>query len=304
MNLCSGANLEILIIDDDPFVRESIQLFLESEEFRVRAASGGEQGLELLNQQEPDVALVDLRMPRMNGLEVLREIKKIAPEVEVVMATGEATLESALSAMKLGAYSYIEKPIVDLQTDLLEVLLRAAERRKLRQTNRDLQGELQLTLHRLEAERREHRATEVGFPLEQMLRKMASATGDQLQDLLFSTIPAGCPALLFVRKDQQLIPFSAKSTQLPSEQLSLPVGRFTDPAERWREADCPDLFPDQQAALVLPLFWLGQLEGLFVIEADQSRVAGMPPLAYLRCIADAAAALLGSIGTRSSFATG
>ena len=304
MNPCSATELEILIIDDDPFVRESLQLFLESEGIQVRSASGGEEGLAKLHQREPDVALVDLRMPRIDGLDVLREFKKIAPEVEGVMATGAATLESALAAMRLGAYSYIEKPIVDLQKDLLEVLLRAAERRKLRQTNRDLQRELQLTLHRLEAQQRERRATEAGFPVDQLLRKIASATEDQLQDLIFSTIPDGCRALLFVRKDQLLIPCSSRSTQLPAEQFSLPVGRFTDPGERWREADFPDLFPEKQAAVVLPLFWLGRLEGLFVIDADHALVPGMPPLASLRCVADLAAALLGSIGARSSATTG
>ena len=86
MNPGSATELEILIIDDDPFVRESLQLFLESEGIQVRSASGGEEGLAKLHQREPDVALVDLRMPRIDGLDVLREFKKIAPEVEVVMA--------------------------------------------------------------------------------------------------------------------------------------------------------------------------------------------------------------------------
>ena len=301
MNPSSSTELEVLVIDDDPFLREAVQLFLESEGFRVRSASDGEKGIELLNQQEPDVALIDLRMPRLNGIDVLREFKKIAPEVEVVMATGAATLESALSAMKLGAYSYIEKPIVDLQKDLRDVLLRAAERRKLRQTNRDLQGQLQLTRHQLEAEQRKRRTEGVGFVVDQMLRKIAAATEDQLENLILSTIPGDCPAILYIRRDRLLIPCSAKSAQLPAEHCVLPVDRFTDPGERWREGDFPGLFQHRAGALMLPLFWLGHLEGLLAIDASSSQ---KPSHSLLRAAADASAALLGSLATRSSAATG
>jgi CheY-like chemotaxis protein len=69
----SSPRLDVLVVDDDPFIRESIQLFLESEGLSVRVASGGKEGIELLHEAEPDVALVDLRMPRINGLDVLRE---------------------------------------------------------------------------------------------------------------------------------------------------------------------------------------------------------------------------------------
>jgi FixJ family two-component response regulator len=299
-----GKDLEILIVDDDSFIRESIELFLESEGFQVRTASGGEKGLELFRQQEPDVALVDLRMPRMNGIDVLREFKKQAPEVEVVMATGAATLESALTAMKLGAYSYIEKPIVDLQKDLLEVLLRAAERRKLRQTNRDLQGQLQLIQHQLEKKNREQRSTTCQFPIEQLMRSCAAAPESQLQDLILSTMPSDGPAILYIRKSQHLIPCSARHADLPAEQFSMPIRQFTDAGERWREGDFSGIFADQGGALVLPLFWIGRLEGLIAIPADHSRFSKKTSLSDLRCAADASAAILGALQRQSSTATG
>ena len=304
MNPSSGPELEVLIIDDDPFIRETIQLFLESEGLQVRCASNGEDGINLLQHREPDVALVDLRMPRLNGIDVLREFKKISPEVEVVMATGAATLESALAAMKLGAYSYIEKPIVDLQKDLLEVLLRAAERRKLRQTNRDLQKQLQQTQHRLEAEQRKNRICLNDSSIDATLRKMAAADDKQIEDLVLSIFPSQCSPILYIRKDQLLIPCQAQSRQFSTDLCNWPIDRFTDPGERWREGDFPGLVAHKNGAVALPLFWLGQLEGLVVVEANFVQTTTSPSLPALRCTADALAALLGSITTRSSSTTG
>ena len=103
-----------------------------------------------MKNHEPDVIIADLRMPRMDGIELLRAVKTCAPEVEVILASGSATLESALDAMRLGAYSYIEKPVVDLDRDLKMIVSQAAERRRLRSTNLKLQGELQKAHHQLE----------------------------------------------------------------------------------------------------------------------------------------------------------
>ena len=150
MNLSTPQVIEVLVVEDDPFVRESIQIYLETEGFQVRTAKDGLVGLERIREQEPDVALIDLRMPRMDGIELLRHIKESYSEIEVLMASGAATLESALDAMKLGAYSYIEKPIVDLENDLKNVILKAAERRRLRSTNLQLQGDLQRARYQVE----------------------------------------------------------------------------------------------------------------------------------------------------------
>lgn len=299
-----GSRLEVLIIDDDPFIRETIQLFLESEGLQVRCACDGEEGIEFLHQHEPDVALIDLRMPRLGGIEVLRKFKKYAPEVEVVMATGAATLESALSAMKLGAYSYIEKPIVDLQTDLLEVLLRAAERRKLRQTNRELQAQLQMTQHQLEAEQRKTRTAGDGDSIESTLRKLSMSDQKQIEDLVLSYFPENCSHILYIRKDQWLTPLPARAQNATEEPCDLPIDRFTDPGERWRAGDFSGLFVNTEEALAFPLFWRGRLEGLIVIAAEDGEIPTRDSLSTLRSSADAIAALLASLGTRSSATTG
>jgi CheY-like chemotaxis protein len=296
--------LDILVVDDDPFVRETIQIFLESEGLKVRTASCGEDGIAQLLEQEPDVALVDLRMPRMDGLAVLRSFKQHAPEVEVVMATGDATLESALSAMKLGAYSYIEKPIVDLEKDLLSVVRHAAERRHLRRTNRRLQGDLQLALHQLDAQRREQRIGHEGFPIEQLLRRCSTASPTELKAMILSYIPAPVPALLYLRNDQLLIPCAARDIDLPPIDAVLPTHRFSDPGERWREGNFPDVFTDQDEALMLPLFWIGELVGLIVLPVTDEGTFSDPGHRLLRRIADTAAVILGSSGIRTSTHTG
>ena len=123
--------IEVLVVEDDPFVRESFQIYLQTEGFHVSTARDGVEGLEKVRVKEPDVVIADFRMPRMDGIGLLRAIKEHAPEVEVIIASGSATLESALDAMRLGAYSYIEKPVIDLDRDLKLVVTQAAERRQL-----------------------------------------------------------------------------------------------------------------------------------------------------------------------------
>ncbi|MDE0959452.1 MAG: response regulator [Planctomycetota bacterium] len=300
----SHSKLDILVVDDDPFVRETIQIFLESEGMKVRTADCGEDGIAQLHQAEPDVALVDLRMPRMNGLEVLRAFKDYAPEVEVVMATGDATLESALSAMRSGAYTYIEKPIVDLEKDLLGVLLRAAERRQLRRTNRRLQGDLQLALHQLDAERRERRIGSEGFPIGRLLRRCASASPAELKAMILSSIPDRDPAVLYLRSELLLVPCAAKGIDLPPVDAVLPTHRFSDPGELWREGQFPGVFQDQDEALILPLFWTGELVGLLVLPVSDQTSSIDPGHRLIRRIADTAAAILGPIGIRTSTPTG
>ena len=304
MNPLGERKLDVLIVDDDPFVRDSLQLFLESEGIDVRVAACGEDAISILHDSEPDVALVDLRMPRMNGLEVLREFKRISPEIEVVMATGDATLESALSAMKLGAYTYIEKPIVDLERDLLGVLIRAAERRSLRRTNRQLQGELQLTLHHLEAERREKRFSRDSFPIARFLRKCASASCDDLKSLILNKLPGDTPALLYLRQDRLLVPGATRSLDLPPVEAGLPAQFFTDPGEKWRVGELPEVFGSDQETLMLPLFWLGHLVGMIALPRSKQLEQVDPGHQLLRRIADTASALLGSLISHSSTPTG
>ena len=101
--------LKILIVDDDADLRQSIRCALESV-CEVLEASNGADGLELIRSQKPRALLLDISMPEMSGLAVLRAARKIHPSLAVIMLTGELDLEIAREALELGARSYVTKP--------------------------------------------------------------------------------------------------------------------------------------------------------------------------------------------------
>ena len=102
---------KILIVDDDEVVRRSYLRSLESSSCNVEAASSGEEALQAMEQSPVDVVLLDMRMPGVDGLTVLRTIKQKWPESEVVIITGYPTVDSAKEAVRLGAYDYLAKPV-------------------------------------------------------------------------------------------------------------------------------------------------------------------------------------------------
>jgi DNA-binding NtrC family response regulator len=106
-----GEKAKILVVDDEAVVRESYLRSLAGVSYRVRAALDAEEAIRLMETEPFDVVLVDIRMPGMDGISLLREIKTRWPESEVVVVTGYPTLESAKEAVRLGAHNYLTKPI-------------------------------------------------------------------------------------------------------------------------------------------------------------------------------------------------
>src|SRR5512139_3951109 len=100
----------ILVIDDDETVRDVLRSFLTGEGFHVVLAEDGEAGIALIREEKFDVVLTDLVMPQVSGMEVLKEAATICPDTPVIMMTAFAAVETAVEAMKLGAYDYIGKP--------------------------------------------------------------------------------------------------------------------------------------------------------------------------------------------------
>ena len=103
-------NKTILIVDDE---ENLCALFSDSltQGYRVITASNGQKALQLAREENPDLILLDIKMPGMDGIEVLKKIKKLREEIVVIMLTGYGTLETAREAMKLGAYDYVTKPV-------------------------------------------------------------------------------------------------------------------------------------------------------------------------------------------------
>ncbi|MGO8866022.1 MAG: sigma-54-dependent transcriptional regulator [Alphaproteobacteria bacterium] len=102
---------KILVVDDDEVVRLSYQRSLQAARYNVEGALSGEDALQALEHKPFDVVLLDLRMPGMDGISVLKAIKRSWPKSEVVVITGYPTVESAKEAVKLGAYDYLAKPV-------------------------------------------------------------------------------------------------------------------------------------------------------------------------------------------------
>ena len=103
---------KILVIDDEPIVRTSCIRSLSPEGYEVKSASSGKEALELLENEPFNLVLLDLKMPDMDGIEVLKKIKNTWPDTKVVMITGYSTVETAVKTLKLGAFSYLEKPFM------------------------------------------------------------------------------------------------------------------------------------------------------------------------------------------------
>jgi len=100
----------ILVVDDEDIVRTSCSRTLSPEGYEVKLAKNGSEGLKMAREDKFDLVLTDLKMPDMDGIEVLRIIKEQWPETEVIIVTGYQTVDTAVKAIKLGAYDYIEKP--------------------------------------------------------------------------------------------------------------------------------------------------------------------------------------------------
>ena len=120
----------ILLIDDEPGIRKMMSLDLRTDGYEVFTAADGESGLVVFDRELPQIVLTDLKMPGMDGLEVLRRVKQRSPEAEVIVITGHGDLESAIQSLQLRASDFITKPV---NSRALEVALdRATERLALR----------------------------------------------------------------------------------------------------------------------------------------------------------------------------
>jgi two-component system nitrogen regulation response regulator NtrX len=131
----------ILIVDDEPGIRQSLKGVLEDEGFTTEAVSSGEECLKKVDQNSYDLVLLDIWLPGIDGLETLRRLKERASQTHVIMISGHATIATAVSATKLGAYDFIEKPL-SLEHTLL-IVRNALSLRRLEQANEVLRNQLE-----------------------------------------------------------------------------------------------------------------------------------------------------------------
>src|SRR6476469_4879564 len=130
--------IDLLIVDDDVELRETLVTRFARQNFAVQSAGNGEEALGLAERRNFDVAVFDMMMPGMTGLELLEKFKGSHPECEIILLTGQGSIESAVEAMKLGAFDYLQKPFA--LKDLEAVAAKAYERRQLRKENTQLKA--------------------------------------------------------------------------------------------------------------------------------------------------------------------
>ena len=136
---------QLMIVDDDPLVADSLAVFLKSRDYDVKVETDAHRALRRLRDGDgADLILTDVNMPGLDGFGLLREARKIDPNIVVVMLTGYGTIESAVKAMREGAEDYVTKPVID--EEMLLTVERALKRRKLTQENEQLKRQLRSSL--------------------------------------------------------------------------------------------------------------------------------------------------------------
>ena len=136
----------ILVVDDEDIMREILETLLTREGYDVRLAASAEEGLDLAREMPFDAAIVDIMMPGMNGIAMLEELRRLDEDLAVIIITAYASVESAIAAMKTGAFDYVTKPFKN--DEVLVVVRNALERRRLVHENRNLRQNIQERYHK------------------------------------------------------------------------------------------------------------------------------------------------------------
>jgi len=222
----------ILVVDDEENTRQGLKQLLELHEYEVDTACDGYRALEIVKMDSPDIVLTDVRMPELDGLELLKQIKIINPETIVIMLTAYGSVEDAVKAIQSGAYHYVSKPI---NTDeLLEIVKKAISHSRLKQENKELKSQLKERYEFGEIIYRSEKMKAIIEMVEQVgptnasvLIEGESGTGKELIARLIHS--------LSVRKDEAIVPIHCASltdTLLASELFGHEKGSFTGAIER------------------------------------------------------------------------
>lgn len=141
----------ILTIDDEEIIRLSIEAYLEDSGYSVIQAENGRVGLEVFDREKPDLVLVDLRMPEVDGLDVLAQVTKKSPHTPIIVVSGTGVLNDAIEALRLGAWDYVTKPIQDMAV-LEHSVNKALERAELLKQQQSHKEELEKEVARRTSE--------------------------------------------------------------------------------------------------------------------------------------------------------
>src|SRR5687768_17748845 len=126
----------ILVIDDEAAIRDSLRMILEYEDYLFSGAASGQEGIAAVQRERPDLVLLDIKMPGMDGMEVLRKLHALDETLPVVMISGHGTTSTAVDAIKSGAIDFLDKPLSSER--VIVTLQNVLKQQELRQENREL----------------------------------------------------------------------------------------------------------------------------------------------------------------------
>lgn len=246
---------KILIVDDEVSVRDSLRMIFKKDYQVIMAGSAGEAIIKV-KSEEPDLIFLDIIMPGKDGMQALKEIRGMHPQIPVIMLTATKTLKTAVEAMKLGAYDYITKPF-DVE-ELKLIAQKALESRDLRRENRRLQGEVEERYHFDNIIGKSKEMRDIYATIRQIAEKNStvlihgeSGTGKELvaRAIHYNSHRKNKP---FVAVNCAAIP----ETLIESELFGHEKGAFTDAQTRrighFELADQGTLFLDEISELILP----------------------------------------------------
>jgi DNA-binding NtrC family response regulator len=250
--------IKLLVVDDEAQARELLAGYLSDQGFEIKTAGDGYAALELYQSFFSPLALIDMKMPNMSGLELMTRLKAINPFVQVIVLTAFGSLESAVEAMRAGAYDYLTKPVEDLD-ELLLRLQKAAEQNRLIVANQVMSERLAEVFPETEIIGRSPQITRV--------KEMISMVGPHEASVLI-TGPSGTGKELVARALHALSPRADKplvaincaafpETLLESELFGYEKGAFTG-ADRQKQgrfelADRGTLFLDEIGEMPVPM---------------------------------------------------
>lgn len=265
----------ILIIDDEKDIRTALAGILEDEGYQVLSAETGAEGIEFARQELPDLILLDIWMPGMDGLETLEKLKKQLPQVTVIMISGHGTIETAVRATKLGAFDFIEKPLslekvlisVANALQLQELIVENAELKRSASTDTELVGE----------------SPEM-IAVREQIRSVASTSSPVLisgengsgKDLIAYSIHCNSPRKErpFITVHCAAIPGELIESELFGHEKGALIGASSSKKGRFDQADGGTLFLDEIGELPLAV----QLKILrFIQDCSFERVGGLRP---------------------------
>lgn len=186
-------SLRMLVIDDEEMMLSLFEAVMSEHGHMVATARRGREGIEIARTGRFDVVISDIKMPDMNGIQVLEAIREVSDEIGVVLITGYASLETAMEAVRLGADAYLLKPFEDLERDVLAPINRIAQKYALRRENRRLSAELNEANEHLKRTNHEYRRTLAHLSTQQQMASMLCGVRevDGVAAVLAQALPSG-----------------------------------------------------------------------------------------------------------------